>query len=124
MLRAMLRIMKRNGVVVGIFAFLILGAAFPGMLGAHEHGAAAFVHHGHGTHAVVGQDINHDHVGGRPAAGDACVHDCCAPGCLSVIGVEGLVTAPDYVESGLVTGSQERHADGLTPLTIERPPRA
>ena len=116
MLRAILRIMQRNGVVVGLFAFLALGALFPGLLGGPEHCAAALMHHSH--------DIGHDHAGGRPAAGDTCVHDCCTPGCLSMIGVEGLATAPDYVESGLVTGSQERHADGLTPLTIERPPRA
>ena len=124
MLRALLRIMKRSGVIVGLFAFLTVGAVFPGLLGCHERGAVTVHHHSADETAAIGHDVDHSRLTDHAVAGDLCGGDCCAPGCCALIGVAITASAPLAFESGRMIGHQDRRADGLTPLTIERPPRA
>ena len=124
MLRALLRIMKRSGVFVGLFAFLTLGTAFPGSMGFHDHGAVTGHHHGAGVNAGVSHDLTPGSASDHAIAGDSCGGDCCAPGCCALIVVAVATFAPPTFEWGRITGVQDRRVDGLTPLTDDRPPRA
>ena len=124
MLRALLRIMKRNGVVVGLFAFLTFGAAFPGSLAGHERNPVAAHQHIHADGDARVHAVENGHPGGHSTASDPCDHDCCAPGCLSLVAVADMASGPVFFESARFAGRQDRRADGMTPLTVERPPRA
>jgi hypothetical protein len=123
MLRALLRIMKRNGVIVGLFAVLTFGAAFPGLLGGHQRDLAAAHQHIHTDGDAHVHAVEHEHARGHSTPSDPCDHDCCAPGCLLLVAVAGMASDPVYFESGRFAGRQDRRTNGLTPLTIERPPR-
>ena len=138
MLLTMLRIMKGNGFVAGLFIFLAVGFVFPSLYGDHGHGALAVVHQeSYGESVALGQRHEHGdfdvaHVShacsyehGDSHSGPAqCNDDCCAPGCCALSVTAEVGVHPGYFEMGRFMRTEDRHLAGLSPLTADRPPRA
>lgn len=124
MLRALLRIMKGNGVIAGLFALLTINAVFPHFVICQEHGVVALYQHSSDESAAVDQDPDYGQAGDHTLAGDSCGGGCCAPGCCAVIGVEVALSVPGLFASTHVTRPPDLSGEGLATPTAERPPRA
>lgn len=124
MLRALQRMMKRSGVLVGLFALLSVASLFPHLVSCQEHSAFAVHHHAPGETLAIGHDL--DHTGGSDHAvvGDNCGGDCCAPACCALLDSANFESAPMTIEIGRLSAFSDRYADGSVPVAIERPPRA
>ena len=72
---------------------------------------------------MIGFGVDCSHGDVHYVAGD-CGDDCCMAGHHTMLPAVAVTADPVYFDSGLVADSQYRHTDGLTPLTVERPPRA
>lgn len=124
MLRTIHRAMKRNGVIVALFAFLTLGAVFSHSLGCHQHGAIAVAHfHGQDEIAAFDHGLHHEHPGDSSAPQSSCTNECCAPGCLSLIDNTGGEASRINTKSEPLPFGTDGCADSLASLTLDRPPK-